>query len=234
MKKIFLFLIFASFLLTSCIDGDDPKPFYYGFATVDKNPLLGIVTFYGDLDANGIGDVYKPISNVDPNDKLKDGDRVYLTCNIEKDYGNRKYDVNVTSCSLDLSKLIQKNPSAPEGMKDVYINLNQAYLAVDYLKRTFINLSVTYSTKKDNSDSYVLGYFDGDQVDAPASTIVFRLMHYQKDNVDSAPNTNDVLAFNLNSIAADVDVLGKNMVYRIKYTDYNKESKYLDVKSDAK
>lgn len=87
MKKIFLLMFSACLLLTSCIDGDDPKPFFYGFATVDKNPLLGSVTFKSDLNETGTSYTYKALNDVDPNNKLNDGDRVYMSCTIETDYG---------------------------------------------------------------------------------------------------------------------------------------------------
>lgn len=229
MKRIFFLMITSCLLLTSCIDGDDPKPFFYGFATVEKNPLLGYVSFESDLDKSGKGSVYKALNNVDPKDQLKDGDRVYMSCTIEKDYGNGKYDVTVNSSSLNLAKLISIDAEAPEGKKEAFINLNQSYISKDAHQRIFLNMSVSYSTKTDNSDSFVLAYNTADQDEKNPSRIVLILKHYQKEKMDTAPNVNDVLAFNLNTLPISETKVAVEKTLVIKYTSYDDNEKTVEL-----
>ena len=229
MKRIFFLMITSCLFLTSCIDGDDPKPFFYGFATVEKNSLLGYVSFESDLDESGKGSVYKALNDVDPKDQLKDGDRVYMSCTIEKDYGNSNYDVTVNSSSLNLAKPISVDAVAPEGKKDVFINLNQSYISKDARQRVFLNMSVSYSTKTDNSDTFVLAYNTADQDAENPSRIVLKLKHYQKEEMGTTPNVNDVLAFNLNTLpnADSKTSIEKTLV--IKYTSYDDIEKTVEL-----
>lgn len=230
MKKIFFLMITSCLFLTSCIDGDDPKPFFYGFATVEKNSLLGYVSFESDLDESGKGSVYKALNDVDPKDQLKDGDRVYMSCTIEKDYGDGKnYDVSVNSCSLNLSKFVSIDPIAPGGLQDVFINLNQSYISKDARQRVFLNMSVSYSTKTDNSDSFVLAYNTADQDAENPSRIVLILKHYQKEKMDTAPNVNDVLAFNLNTLPISETKVAVEKTLVIKYTSYDDNEKTVEL-----
>ncbi len=203
MKKIFLLMFSACLLLTSCIDGDDPKPFFYGFATVDKNPLLGSVTFKSDLNETGTSYTYKALNDVDPNNKLNDGDRVYMSCTIETDYGNSTYDVSINSCSLNLSRVISIAPTAPTGVVESFLVLNQGYFSKDARQRKFLNLSLSYGSKNDNGDSFVMGYFEEDNTDP--LKIVLRLKHYQKEKVVSSANINDVVAFNLSNLPSSAN-----------------------------
>ncbi len=230
MKRILFLVLTSCLLFTSCIDGDDPKPFFYGFATVEKNSLLGYVTFKSDRNESGESYTYKSLTDVDPKDQLNDGDRVYMSCTIEKDYGDGTYDVNVNSCSLNLGKPLSMNPASPEGVEDVFISLNQGYISTDAIGRRFMNLSISYSTKTENSDSFVLGYSEEDNVDQESSRIVLRLKHYQKDKVGTSPNVNDVLAYNLQSLPALVNVSSTGEITLVvKYTDYDDSEKSVEL-----
>ena len=234
MKNIFLLVISACLLLTSCIDGDDPKPFFYGFATVEKNPLLGSITFKSDLNAEGSSYIYKALTDVDPNNKLNDGDRVYMSCTIETDYGNGTYDVTVNACSLNLGRNISIAPTAPEGVQDVFMVMNQGYVSKDARQRKYLNLAVSYASKTDNGESFVLGYFEADNTD-PVK-IVLRLKHYQKEKVSGSANINDVVAFNLQNlpISASQEVEGAlksdvEIKLIIKYTGIDNSEYSLEV-----
>ncbi len=222
-------MITSCLLLTSCIDGDDPKPFFYGFATVEKNGLLGYVSFESDKNESGESYTYKALNDVDPKDQLNDGDRVYMSCTIEKDYGDGSYDVNVNSCSLNLSKFVSIDPIAPGGLQDVFINLNQSYISKDARQRVFLNMSVSYSTKTDNSDSFVLAYNTADQDAENPSRIVLILKHYQKEKMGTSPNVNDVLAFNLNNLPMSGLEISTQKTLVIKYTSYDDTEKTVEL-----
>lgn len=230
MKRILFLVLTSCLLLTSCIDGDDPKPFFYGFATVEKNSLLGYVTFESDKNESGESYTYKALNDVDPKDQLHDGDRVYMSCTIEKDYGDGSYDVNVNSCSLNLAKSVTVNPIAPGGLKDVYVVLNQGYISTDANNRKFLNMSISFSTKSENGDEFFLSYHDEDNAEQGSSRVVLRLKHYQKESLEMSPNINDVLAFSLQGLPIFVDEISTGEVTLvIKYTDYDGSDKSVEL-----
>jgi len=221
MKKLLIPFFASALLLSGCLENDDPKPFFYGLATVET-PLFssGGLKFHSDRDNEGKWYTYVALNDIDPKNQLNDGDRVFMSCTIEKDNMDRTYDATVTSSSRDIAKAVEIKPVAPEKLVEVFLEIpevNGGYISTDKLGRQFLNLMVNYATKKENEDSIVIGYFDEDQDPTKPETVVLRIKHYQKDKVSSSSNVNDIVSIKLWTIPSGIGNSVAPNTYICKY-----------------
>lgn len=216
MKKLLIPFLASALLLSGCLDNDDPKPFFYGLATVESS-FVGQLEFHSDKNSEGNYFNYRALNNIDPDNKLSDGDRVYMSCTIEKDNMDRTYDATITSCSLNLSKDVQNSPEDPSGLNNVWLDITQGYISTDSRSRLYLNLAINYASTTKNEDKVVAGYFQEDQDEANPQIVVLRIKHYQKEKIVSAANTNDIVSIKLSSVPTTIGGSNAGTTYRLKY-----------------
>lgn len=236
MRKILLFLVAPLILMTSCLNGEDPKPFVVGLVTYQEGGLLGVGNpeLRSNKDKDGNFFVYKALNDFDTKNTLKPYDRIFVTADVEKDLKDGKnYNVTVTSFTPNLLLPLDVNPIPIGGLTEVYVEIEQAVIVTDSEDRRILDLSYKFSTKstyKDgkevgNEDKFRFERHDEDQVEG--KPLVLRFTHYQKEVVESLPreysNINSVSLKSFITIGEDQDVVVKyksrdNVTKEIKIT----------------
>lgn len=235
MRKLIILPLLASiFLLSGCLNSDDPKPFYVGFVTVDHGILGSSLELKSDKNPETeVYYTYNVINNADPKGELKDGDRSYVSLVIEKDYGNGYYDVTAQTLTKDLRKNFKFNPAAPEGLVEAYGVISEGLVTKNIYNQQILNISVRYVTQVDNKDEFVLAMYDEDQNSEKPSEIVLRLKHYQVTKTENTSSSYyDLLCYNLSELPPSLVGTGDyTLIIKHVDSDYTEREFKVEVKS---